>query len=267
MESHKKNSDDELERISMENELKKMKMMLEYGAVFSEPSGDKTLHPLIENEFLNSIEAFENAIQDAEPVLLYDFIECPDFIPVSDVPDTQISAELERIMNILNKNGIQLDTICDVEEREIYRFVTEELFRHEMDNLRIPGMMCCFIYEEFHPNHEHDIREHSIDGIKSFLNKKTDFYTSFFTKEAEDDVHLKHFRDAYKSFSLKHFKITHLTFDEEKAFVRFDIDFTGKIEGGTEKQHFTGQGSVELIYRWDYWCIQMINFPSAAISL
>ena len=153
MESYKKNSDDELERLSMENELKKMKMMLEHGAVFSGPSGDKTLHPLIEKEFLNSVEAFENAYQDAEQVLLYDFIECPDFIPVNDVPESQISAELERIMNILNKNGIQLDTICDVEEREIYRFVTEELFRHKMDNMRIPGMMACFIYEEFHPNH------------------------------------------------------------------------------------------------------------------
>jgi len=147
MKNHKKNSDDELEKLRVENELKKMKMMLEHGGMFSEPPGDKTLHPLIENEFLKSVEAFENAYQDAERVLLYDFIKCPDFIPVNDIPDSRLSAELERIMNILNKNGIQIDTICEVEEREIYRFVTEELFRHEMDNMRIPGMMNCFIYE------------------------------------------------------------------------------------------------------------------------
>jgi len=266
MENHKNNSDDELEKLRIDNEFKKMKMMLEHGARFSETTGDKTLHPLIENEFLKSVEAFENAYQDAERILLYDFIECPDFIPVHEVPDSQISAELDRIMNILNKNGIQLDTICDVDEREIYRFVTEELFRHEMDNMRIPGMMNCFIYEEFHPNHEYDIREHSIDGIKSFLDKKSDFYTTFFTREAVEDVHLKHFRDAYKSFAIKHFEITHLTFDEEKAFVHFDIDFTGKIEGSTEKQYFKGEGTIELIYRWDYWCIGMINFPEAAKS-
>jgi hypothetical protein len=264
MESHNKNSDDELERLRMENELKKMKMMLEHGAVFSGPSGDRKLDPLIENEFLKSVEAFENAYQDAKPVLLYDFIERPDFIPVEEIPDSQISAELDRIMSILNKNGIQLDTICDVEEREIYRFVTEELFRHEMDNMRIPGMMNCFIYEEFHPNHEYDIREHSTDGIKSFLNKKTDFYSTYFTKEAEEDTGLLHFRNAFRSFSLKHFEITHLEFDKEKAFVRFDVDFTGRIEGSKEKQHFTGEGSMELLYRWDYWCIEMINFPEAA---
>jgi hypothetical protein len=267
METHKNDSEDELEKLRMENEVKKMKLMLEHGAVFSEPSGDKTLDPLIENEFLKSVEAFENVYQDAERILLYDFIERPDFIPVKDVPDSQISAELERIMSILNKNGIQLDTICEVEEREIYRFVTEELFRHEMDNMRIPGMMNCFIYEEFHPNHEYDIREHSMYGIKSFLNKKTEFYTSFFSKEAEEDTRLINFRNAFKSFSLKHFEITHLTFDEDKAFVRFDIDFSGKIEGSKEKQRFTGEGSVELVYRWDYWCIQTINFPEAAKSM
>jgi hypothetical protein len=257
-------SDDELENLRIENELRKTKMILEHGAMFSESSDNKTLPPLIENEFLKSIEAFENAYRDTEKVLLYDFINCPDFIPVHDVPDLQISAELERIMNILNKNGIQLDTLCDVDEREIYRFITEELFSHEMDNMRIPGMMNCFIYEEFHPNHEYDIREHSIDGIKSFLNKKTDFYTTFFTKAAEEDVQLKNFRNAFKSFSLKHFEITNLTVDEENAFVNFNIDFTGKIEGSSEKQHFAGAGSIELLYQYDYWCIQTINFPLAS---
>jgi hypothetical protein len=258
--------DDEREKLRIENELRKAKMILEHGAIFSESSDNKTLPPLIENEFLKSIEAFENAYWDTEKVLLYDFIECPDFIPVHYVPDLQISAELERIMNILNKNGIQLDTLCDVDEHEIYRFITEELFSHEMDNMRIPGMMNCFIYEEFHPNLEYDIRNHSIDGVKSFMNKKADFYTSFFTREAMEDTRLKHFRDAFKSFSLKHFEITNLTFDEEKAFVSFNIDFTGKIEGSSEKQHFAGEGSIELIYLYDYLCIQKINFPEAASS-
>jgi hypothetical protein len=260
-------NDDDPEKLRMEIELKKMKLMLEQGAIFSEPSGSKTIDPFIENEFLNNVMAFEENYRKAERILLYDFIKRPDFIKVEAIPESQISQELDRIMNILNKNGIQLDTICDVEEREIYRFVTEELFTHEMDNMRIPGMMSCFIYEEFHPNHEHDIRNHSTDGIKSFLNKKTDFYTTYFTKEAEEDTLLLNFRNAFKSFSLKHFEITQLTFDEEKAFVRFDIDFTGRIDGGFEKQHFTGKGSVELVYRWDYWCIQKINFPPAIRSL
>lgn len=260
-------NEEELEKLRMENELKKMKLMLEHGAVISEHSDKFPIDPLIENQFLNNIEAFEESYQNANRIILFDFIERPYFIKVDAIPDTQISAELDRIMNILNENGIQLDTLCDVEEREIYRFVTEELFVYEMDNMRIPGMMNCYIYEEFHPNHEYDIREHSIDGIKSFLNKKTNFYTSFFTKEAEEDVYLKHFRDAFKSFSLKQLEITNLKFDEEKASVNFEINFTGKIEGSTEKQRFAGEGSMELLYQYDYWCIQKISFPVAAATI
>jgi hypothetical protein len=260
-------NEDDLEKLRIENEVKKMKLMLEHGALFSEPSGSKTIDPFIENEFLNNIMAFEDSYQNAERILLYDFIGRPDFIKAEAIPDTQISAELEKIMNILNENGIQLDTLCDVEEREMYRFVTEELFQHEMDNMRIPGMMCNFIYEEFHPNHEYDIRNHCRDGIESFLNKKNDYYTTFFTREAEEDIQLKNFRDAFKAFSFKHFEITHLQFDEERASVNFKIDFTGRIEGSTEKQRFAGDGSMELLYWYEYWCIDKINFPEAAKSV
>ena len=256
----------ELEKLRVENELKKMKLMLEHGAVISEHADKFPIDPFIENQFLNNIEAFEQSYQNADRIVLFEFINRPDFSKVNAIPDAQITAELDRIMNILNENGIQLDTLCDVEEREIYRFVTEELFVYEMDNMRIPGMMNCFIYEEFHPNHEYDIREHSAHGIRSFLNKKTDFYTTYFTKDAEEDTNLKHFRDAYKSFTIKHFEITHLNFDKEKSFVSFNIDFTGKIEGSTEKQRFTGEGSIELLYQYDYWCIQKINFPVASAS-
>jgi len=253
--------DDDLEKIRMENELKKMKLILEQGAVFSETSDKNPIPPLIENEFLNSIEAFEKGFQDAKRISVYDFIHKPDFRAYEDVPDSQISAELDRIMDILNENGIQLDTICDVEEREIYRFITEELFLHEMDDMRIPGMMNCFIYEEFHPNHEYDIREHSTDGIKSFLNKKDKFYATFFTKEAEEDPGLKHFRDAFKSFSIKHFEIIEIRIEKENALVEYVIDFLGTIEGSNEKQRYKGKGSIEMVYRYDFWCIQKIHFP------
>jgi len=260
-------NDDDLEKLRMENELKKMKLMLEHGAVISESTNTKTVHPLIENEFLNSIEAFENAYHNAKPVLLYDFIERPDFIAVDVIDDALISTELEKIMDILNKNGIQLDTLCDVEEREIYRFVTEELFVHEMDNMRIPGMMTCFIYEEFHPNHEYDLRRYSLEGVESFLNKKDKYYEMHFTKEAIKAPWFTNFRDAFFSFSIRHFDITDLTINEFTASVAFTIDFAGTIEGSKQKQNFKGAGTIEFIYQYDYWYIQKINFPGAAKSV
>ncbi len=259
--------DDELEKLRIDNELKKMKLMLEHGAIITGPSDTKAVHPLIENEFLNSVEAFENSFRNAKPILLYDFIERPVFIPVADIPDSQVSVELDRIMNMLNKNGIQLDTLCDVEEREIYRFVTEELFVHEMDNMRIPGMMTCFIYEEFHPNHEYDLRRYSFEGIEAFLNKEAEYYEGHFTKEAVESAWFRTFRDAFGSFSIQHFEITDITTGDINALVSFNIDFTGIIEGSTLKQNYAGTGSIEFLYQYGYWYIEMINFPAASDSL
>jgi hypothetical protein len=261
------NSEDELERLRMENELKKAKLMLEHGASFSDTSGKSPVHPLIENEFLNSIQAFEENYREAKPILLYDFIKRPEFSAVGSIPDSQINEELDKLIHILNENGIQIDTICDVEEREIYRFITEELFSHEIDNMRIPEMMTCFIYEDFHPNHEYDIRNLCNDGIKSFLNKENDYYTNHFTEEAKGSTWYTDYRDAFGSFTLAHFEIIQLNFDKEKAYVRFNIDFTGTVEGGDDTQHFSGEGTLELLNQYGYWYIQKITFPTPAKCL
>lgn len=262
MKRPKNDNHSELEQLRMENELKKMKLMLEYGANFWEPSGKKPIDPSMENEFLANIEAFEKNYRQSETILLYDFIKKPDYMAVHAISDDRISAELERIMKILNQNGIHLDTNCPVEERELYRFITEELFVHEMDNMRIEGMMNCFIYEEFHPNHENDIRNLCNDGIKSYLNKETDYYTNHFTKEAKESAWYNDFRDAFESFSLHHFQITNLNMNGITASVTFNIAFSGIMEGSSEKQHFKGEGSVELLSHYDYWSIQIINFPT-----
>lgn len=259
-------NEEEFEKLRMENELKKMKLMLEHGAMFSDNQSKMPLDPFIENQFLNNIEAFERSYNNAERIVLFDFINRPDFCKVDDIPDSLISTELDRIMNILNENGIQLDTLCDVKEREIYRFVTEELFAYEMDNMRIPGMMTCFIYEEFHPNHEYDLRRYSLEGVESFLNKKDKYYEMHFTQEATEAQWFTNFRDAFVSFSIRHFDITGLTINELTATVTFTIDFAGTIEGSNQKQNFKGTGTIEFIYQYDYWYIQKINFPVASVS-
>ncbi len=255
-------NEDEIEKLRMENELKKAKLMLEHGAIFSESEEGK-ISPEIENEFLKNIEEFERSFHNTEQITLYDFIHRPEYILVDEIPDSAIGAELAKLMNALQENDINLDTLCEVKDRELYRFITEELFPHEIDNIRIPGMRTCFIYEEFHPNHEYDIRNHCTDGIKAYLNKENDFYTTFFTQKAESDPWLKHFRDAFTSFSIEQFGITDLSFDEENAMVSFTIDFTASIEGSSEKQHYQGNGTIELVYWYDFWCIEKIHFPEA----
>lgn len=258
------NNEEENEKLRIENEVKKIKLTLEHGAHFSESDGTTNLDPRLEAEFLNNIEQFEKAYDDCKQIPVYDFIGRPEYKKAEDIPDKEIQAELENIILVMNENGIYLDTFCEVEDLVLYRFITEELFLHETDDIRVAGMTSNFIYEEFHPNHEYDIREHSADFFKSFLDKESDYYTTFLTKESEDSNVLKNFRDAFTSFSLDHFEIISVSFDEEKSNVKFNIKFSGTIEGSTKIKIFSGEGKLEFQNEYGFWSIQSVEFPSVS---
>jgi len=257
------NNEEELEQLRIENELKKMKLMLERGAVFSESIDSNKLDPVVENEFLRNIEAYEESFGNSEQISVYNFIETPAYKLVETIPDSQIADELGKVMGILNEYGISLDTLCEVEDRELYRFITEELFLHEIDNVRIKGMMSCFIYEEFHPNHEYDIRNTSTEGITSYLDKENKYYTYSFVKEAEEESWFKDFRNAFDTFSLQKLDIVDIQIETSTAKVNFNIDFSAGMGGKFAKQRFSGDGYVMLIHQYDFWYINKIQFPEA----
>ena len=252
---------DKLKRIQFENEEKKKQLTEEHGAFFGSMSNENNLPPEIESQFLDNIMAFENAFQSATRIQLYDFLGKPSFRKIEELSDAEVPKELERIMNLMSDNQVSLDTICEVDDSELYRFITEELFLEEKDDIHIPGMISHFTYEEFHPNHEHDIRNHSTEFIGSYLDKESDFYTTFMSGDAEKaDWHLQ-FRQAFSSFKLNNFTIKELEFDTEKADVKFDCDFVAKVEDSGEFLHFSGAGEMKLVSQWDFWCIDKIKFP------
>lgn len=255
------NNEDELEKLRIENERKKLKLSQEQGANFMQPSGENELDPILEAQFLDYVDQYENTYKNCKRIIVYDFIGNPEYNNADAVSDDEIHLELQKVVSVMNEKGVFLDTLCEVDDRLLYRFITEELFFEETDDIRIEGMTHNFIYEEFHPNHEYDIRNHSNDFIETYLNKESDYYTTFLTKEAEDTNKLKYFRDAFSSFSLEQFEINSISFDEEKSTVNFNINFSGTIEGSVKIQDFSGEGKMELLYMYDFWCIQSVVFP------
>ncbi len=263
MKKNNETPDEKLNRIRLENEGKKKQLTEEFGADFGGMSGESELSPELENQFLDNILNFENAFQSAKRIKIYDFLEQPVFQKAEVLSDAKIVEELDRLIELLGSKRISVDTICDVDEREMYRFITEELFQEDTDDFDIPGMFTCFTYEEFHPNHKHDIERHATDFFQLYLNFENDFYKSFLTKKAEDaDWHF-HFRQAFSSFQVNDFSIKDLIFDTEKAVVQFECDFVGTVEGDTSSLHFKGMGEMKLLYHWDYWCIDNINLPKS----
>lgn len=254
--------EDEIERLKQENEIKRMKLRLEYGANFSIESTNPDLPPDVESQFLDNVINFEKAFHDSERVMICDFIGKPDCKKSEDIPDAEISAALEQLMQLLNEYQIHLDTLCEVDDRELYRFITEELFLTETDNIKMEGWISHFTYEEFHPNHEYDLKNGCTDFFTSFLNKESDFYTNNLTKEAQENKWFENFRQAFKSFTLNKLEITDIQFDELNGKVQFDINFSGIIEGSNETEIFSGAGEMNFLNQWDYWCIQEVKLPS-----
>lgn len=147
------------ERLRAENDLLKMKLTAEFGMSHS----DSELDEETENEWLNYIYSFEKSFSSSKRIKIYDYIGRPGFKRIEELSENEIKSELQKLMELMEKNHILLDCICDYEDKIIYKFITEELFEEETDDIRIEGLRHCFIYEEFHPNHEYDLKRYSIN--------------------------------------------------------------------------------------------------------
>lgn len=136
-----------------ENNFLKMKLMLEKGAIFG-TAENKAIPPEIEHAFLKNIIEFEKQNNEEKTIRVLDKIKKPEhFKPVAEIPDEAIDKAWEELLHFLEVNSISLN-VCspNISNKELYRFVTEELFEEEMIDIDIPGMMHEFTYDEFHPD-------------------------------------------------------------------------------------------------------------------
>ncbi|HZI52438.1 MAG TPA: hypothetical protein VFD56_01945 [Chitinophagaceae bacterium] len=147
------------ERLKVENEFLKMKLMLERGGQFGgNENKESPLSPEIENQFLNNIMAFEKQFDEHKTIKVFDKIGRPQhFKAVAEISDEEMPDAWRKLSDHLNEHGVEL-AVCstNISVRELYRFTTEELFEHEMDDMELPGWTTNFIYDEFHPDLVYD---------------------------------------------------------------------------------------------------------------
>ena len=264
--SHENHNHDEEEfpklNISDENEFKKLKLSIEHGPIFF-GKGNANVPPEMEGQFLDNVFNFEKAFQNSKPISVFEKIGKPEFKPEDTLSDIEIIGELEYIMEIMHQNGLALDVLADYENenRLIYSFITNELFQHEIDDINIPGMVTNFIYEEFHQNHEYDLKHATDDFLRMFLNTKSDFYDEYHSKDASNHEDLNNFRSLFKKFKILFFNFKDITFDEENATVEFSIDFWGKIKKSDTKIFYSGDGTMNFKYEYGYWYVNKVVLP------
>lgn len=230
------------EQLGEENELMKLKMMAEFGGDFV---GSENIPPEVENQFLKQIISFHKQHESSGSTTVYKFIGEPEYNHVKDLSPKEVTRELKRLMKIMAKNGVSLNVLAETPEREIYRFITEELFKQEVQNVKMKGWLNQFIYEEFHPNAEYDVKNVCNDCIYSIFNTGSPLFEDRLSEELKNSIGLsldiedlqgkiRAFQSNYNALRLKSMNWTKVEIDKENqiAHVICEVEFQGQKDKG-----------------------------------
>ncbi len=271
MDNQNGNEDENQEELRQENELKKLKLRAEFGAKFMDDDKENSDIPAeVESQFLDYVQKFEEAVARKEVKKVKEVLGNPSFKKLEELSDTQLSDELDKILEFLSLHNLKLDVIYEVEDREIYRFITEELMGVEIDIIDVPGMNTCFIYEEFHPNHEEDLKRESEEFLKMLL--KQDFeYINFHCanrlilheKEMPLDEFIDRATELFESkdeIILPEVEVKNVEIEKDKAKVSCLIQFENVSENQANRQQKL-EAEVFHFFEYGFWNLNQVKIP------
>jgi hypothetical protein len=245
-------SNDPKENLRMENEILRIKVKAELGGDFE---SDEDLPPELENEFLKNILAFEHRYAKIKMVKIADLLGNPPIKKAAKMDDATIASECEALEALLAAKNIVVEFTRPRDARFRYRFITEELFEHETDDMLVEGITKYFNYEEFHPDHEEEIKESTIKFLADWFVRKTDAAKWYlddqfiqpdgqrFTKEAMIASFKKvfasyiAFEDCGYAMEEVHFDLQHKPEEahEGMGFAEGMVKYTAVLETGEKK--------------------------------
>lgn len=264
---------DDDEKIKAENDFLKMKMMLERGAQFEKMKDSDGLPADIENQFLKNILEFEKQFDQHSAVTVYDKIGKPaHFENVDSITDDNIEAAWLQLYNYMLEHGVELSTTNPkITPRELYRFATEELFSHETDDIKIPGMINGFIYDDFYPDYEFENTQTAIDDcIKLILKKRPVVQMPGAAKKLTLNKHqyisqdeflriINQFKNAFDDIDCKNVQPDKCSIDETVCTVTGIYEAAG-FTGG-DKMEWNGSWKVVFVFddELGYWNISEVH--------
>jgi hypothetical protein len=278
MHNEEKFSDNEDEHLRIENELLRLKLSAQYGDAFKMES-DAALSPEIENQFLKNIMQFEAHFQSGEnkTITVYDKIGKPAYKTFDELKTGTVEKEMEALMLLLNDHGLVVDFLDGPYSHELmYRFITEELFLEEVDDIDVPGMMYNFVYEDFHPNDRAEIEKNTHGFFKHWCSASFDEYANEMDHQIvtargeqlsreEAYTRIKLFSDCFLEFKNDGYNIINIQVDEQpdgnalgysEGMYRYD----GILESG-EVQHFGGPYKLYMRREDNFWNIFYFVVP------
>lgn len=253
------------ESLRFENELLRIKMIAEQGIAASSFFPGTDVPPELENEFLKIIENAQNSLDgddEIETIPIFDFIGKPAFVKESDLSDDQIPRELERIVELLFEKRIIFDVLSQIDERQIYKFVTEELFQHPILNLPDSEIGSHYFYEDIHPLNEFDTRKKCEEFIEMFLKSELRLNGKTLSLEGtSNSADLSNFRQAFDEFRNVNYELLNADITSVECIRKASISFDALGGSGIEPIHFSGEATFQLKYMDENWVVISAMFP------
>lgn len=140
------------EQLRMENDIIKMKLMLEYGASFSSAKMNPRMNPAIEHAFLKQVLAMEEMKKQGKTVTIFEKLGCPDDIATPEqLSKEEIPTALNSLQERLAIHGIRVKPVeKDIDPADFYRFLSTDLMQMKIAD---ENAIDCFLLRE--PS-EHD---------------------------------------------------------------------------------------------------------------
>jgi len=141
----------------------------------------------------------------------------------------ELKKEIINVLAIYNKKQVNISVSeeSEVTEKKYYTFLTEELPKHVMQNMRIYGMTTNFSYEEFHPSCKLDAKMAIEDTLMAAFDKDREFGMTFVATENLQNT-------KGKSISKEEFENSlYQLFDDVAEIIENELEFT-KFEFGNK---------------------------------
>jgi hypothetical protein len=148
MPNHKK--DEDKKNIKRKKKISGDMNLIEDDFLDAEEVSDETL--VIEevednNDFMSQVKEFEQQHKNSKLINVFQLIGCPAVIKTKKINGNQLKGEYEKLVLLLDKYNIIVHFQNDYSPEEKYRFITEEIFKQDVEKNKHNS----FIYEDFHP--------------------------------------------------------------------------------------------------------------------
>lgn len=157
--SSKKKSEEDSDEVELPKDEHEIEEMLE-----EEMPGE--LDEEDDEEFINNVEEFKKGHLNSKMISVYKKIGKPKFTELKKLDPKKIKDELRKLIVALDNHNIIVHSHGEYDDREKYRFITEEIFKEFVDDNCKQNIS--FVYEDYHPEMDDgdDEEENYDDDIK-----------------------------------------------------------------------------------------------------